>query len=111
MNERMNEWLLLCPTPFIAQRGELRPRKRLVQAGTGPGSSTSESQSQGLSTAPQKLPELLLRKKNTGFIDNSKEGRGPGLEHLPSADSLWADPHQSLPARPGERQAGAWGHA
>lgn len=72
MNERMNEWLLLCPTPFIAQRGELRPRKRLVQAGTGPGSSTSESQSQGLSTAPQKLPELLLRKKTQALLTTAR---------------------------------------
>ena len=107
----MNEWLLLHPTPFIAQRGELTPRKRLVQACTGPRLSTSEFQSQGLSAVSQKLPELQSRKKDRGFIDDSKEGRGPGLEHLPLADSLWADPHQSLPARPGARQAGAWGHA
>ena len=107
----MNEWLLLHPTPFITQRGELMPRKRLVQAGTGPRLSTSEFQSQGLSSVSQKLPELLLRKKNRGFIDDGKEGRGPGLEHLPSADSLCADLHQSLPARPGARQAGSWGHA
>lgn len=48
------------------------PRKRLVQAGTGPGSSTSESQSQGLSTAPQKLPELLSRKKTQALLTTAR---------------------------------------